>query len=199
VTDIRVRKLDKILATLPPESQLGLVGERLLEREVNRDSPVASLPPGFDHLIPRVARAFRTSRARAPADRELVETLEGLHRQANQAITIGDLAQWRAIAEGYRTVILEFPRALADSGIAVPLSAVLANSPLPTGPVDRIARWIFDELKTAVDVGNEDLALAIAQFPTTVARAAARLDAPLIVSKMLALHPEIYRLAQQRA
>jgi hypothetical protein len=197
VTDIRVRRLDKVLELLPSGSHLALLGERLLEREVNRDSPLASLPPGFDHLVPRVARAFSTSRNRSPAERELVETLEGLHRQATQAITIGDLAQWREIADGYRTVILEFPRALAESGIAVPLAAVLSNSPLPTGPVDRIAQWVFDELRTAVDVGSTDLALAIAQFPTSVARAAARLDAPLIVSKMLALYPEIYRLARQ--
>jgi hypothetical protein len=194
VTDIRVRRLEDLSERHLRGAPIVLTGIDLLERMVDSRTELAAIPPGSD-LQPRaVRRAFRLSRGQAPADQELIENLEGLHQQATQAIRIGDQQQWDGIAEGYRTVLLAMPRAAADYGLAF-AGAVANPSFLPVGPMDRIARWLFDEARLAVELRQAELAFHIASFSMSVAFAAESLGAQGLVEKMLTIYPQIYALA----
>jgi hypothetical protein len=194
LADIRVRKLAKLAETLGDGATVTLLGEALLDRQVARDTSLAALPPGNAKLTGKVRRAFRISRRDPPAEQVLIATLEGLHRQAMQAVQAGDLTQWRSISQGYRDVLLAFPRARAESGLDVSLDALIAPSFLPTGPVDRITGWLVDEARAALESGHADVLLAISHFPLGVARAASKLAASSIVRRMLNIYPILYQL-----
>ena len=194
IRDIRIRKLTKLADGLANTGTITLLGEDVLERQVDRDTPLVAVPASATAVLGSVRRTFRIARRSPPADQVLIATLEGLHTQAMQAVRVGDLTQWRSISQGYRDVLLAFPRARAESGLDISLDQLIAPSLLPTGPVDRITAWLVDEVRAALASGHADVLLAISSFPLSVARAASQLAAASIVQRMLNLYPLLYQL-----
>lgn len=63
------------------------------------------------------------------------------------------------------------------------------------GPVHALSRLIYQEMEVAARSEDRDLIGAVLYFPMRIAREAAVLNATGLVSAMLALYPEFYRLA----
>src|ERR1700760_1026187 len=186
------RQIQRLSRDLKCELALGL-GDQV---EVGRPlfwlrGPLAEHPPRWIHRCVVVS----SDPERRP-DRELLDQLSSLHRRALDAAREGQYEQWREVADGYELVLLALPPASAT--FDVPFSgAVAAPGFFGLGPLQRIQRYLFDELRAAVSSDQSELVDAISYFPAHIAARAIKIGAPVIATTMLALYPSMYILAQR--
>jgi hypothetical protein len=130
------------------------------------------------------------------ADLVLVSQLQGLHEDAMDAARSGGEQAWREVADVYELVLLGLPRAADHYGIPF-AGAVAAPGFIGHGPVQRIARFLYDELDAAVQADRRELVDPISYFPQHIATEAMRLKAPAIAQEMLRLYPAMYAMARR--
>jgi hypothetical protein len=147
----------------------------------------------------RVMRAVRLrSMDDERADRRLLEQLAQLHTEALAAIREGRVDDWRDIGASYELVLLSLPNAAAKLGVSF-AGAVAAPGFFGFGPMQRIADYLLDELRGALDANDSSIVDAIAYLPQHVALEATRLGAAAVAAAMLGMYPTMYYLASQRA
>jgi hypothetical protein len=202
VRDVRLRRLRRLVAAENARGHninLRLLGIEVLGTEVADGTEIAALASGTrDALSRRVRRAVKVRTRRPRPDVALGEELDGLHRQALAAIREGDRQVWDLIADTYVEAMLALPRAAA--AYALPFAgAVAAPGLFQLGPLDRMQRFLYEEIEAAVRAGDRSFALDVAYLPARIAQAAAPLNAPALVRAMLDLYPALYLLAQEAA
>ena len=196
VRDVKLAPLRKLArhATVPAGSVELLVS---LDERVPADRALVAVPTGQSRLWVLAVRAcFKTRRFGLGEDPRsvLAEELERLHQAAKAAIVDGRKGDWDLISDVYADALLAMPR--ATQSMSVPFAGAVASPGfISLGPLDRVTRFMHDEIETALNVGDRELALDVAYFPMRVARDAADLDAPGLVRAMLSLYPSLYRLA----
>ncbi len=150
-----------------------------------------------EHPLPWIRRSVVVSRdADRRPDRELLDQLASLHRRGLDAARDGLYEQWRQVADGYELVLLALPPASATFEVSF-AGAVAAPGFFGFGPLQRIQRYLFDEVRAAVKSDQSELVDAITYFPQHIATSAMKIGAPAIATTMLALYPSMYILARR--
>jgi hypothetical protein len=153
--------------------------------------------PSAEHPPPWIRRSVVVNRdADRRPDRELLDQLASLHRRGLDAARDGLYEQWRQVADGYELVLLALPPASATFEVSF-AGAVAAPGFFGFGPLQRIQRYLFDEVRAAVKSDQSELVDAITYFPQHIATSAMKIGAPAIATTMLALYPSMYILARR--
>ncbi len=165
--------------------------------KVNAGGPIMWLHGLSSKRPPRwIRRCVVMDRKPSRAEGDLNDLLELLHQQGLEAAREGRLEQWRQISDGYELALLELPAAAAR--FDMPFDGEVARPGVfGFGPLQKIQRYLFAELRAAVKSDHEELVDAIAYFPAHIARGAIEIEATTIATTMLELYPAMYVLAQR--
>jgi hypothetical protein len=197
--DVKLGPLQGLVAFLANTNDAKIELVVALDQEVSPGNPVLAIPATTSRAFRLATRmTLRTRRFMIGENHESVLTSEltKLHEAAKGAIRERRKGDWESIAEIYRTALLAMPKAAAT--LKIPFAGDIASPGLfGLGPLDRIQRFLYDEITTAMETGDQELALDVAHFPVRIAMDALDLDAPALVRAMLSLYPTLYWAAFQ--
>lgn len=133
------------------------------------------------------ARIVATSRRPPRADDALVEAANRLHDEALEAILDDRPAVFDEARLAQQELLLALPTAWSRLGQVFDEGLASGILPLSIGPLDLIARQIYQQVERAISSGHRDVAIRAAGLPGAVAYSAVALNAPGLVSRMLSL------------
>lgn len=187
VSDIRIRRLRKVAKRA---SALGLPDIRVrahLGMEVAAESGLIfaeSSDRELAHLARNVVRI--SSRRRVPDFPSLDALAAELHAEAIQAIRDARLAEFEMVAESQRALLLAVPMAWRRQYRQI-FSGELATElfPLRIGPIGRVSRNMYEQMRVSLGIGVLDLTLKVAYEPLFVASSAIKLSAIGLAKELL--------------
>jgi hypothetical protein len=192
VRDVQLRRLSK-LAVRARDSGSGAVRlATYLGATVSAGDGVVFRSSEDAELAKRPRRLVRVGTPRAAQlSPDLFSLAEELHSEAIQAIRDARLTDYQGIAEAQRELLLAMPNAWqARYGQTYTHELAQDVFPLRFGPVSRVVRNMYEQMRAAVGTGLQDLALDVAYEPLHTASKAARLDAPGLAKELLDLAGE---------
>jgi hypothetical protein len=187
VADVNVSRLRR-LSTAAQES--GGVPPELtvyIGREVSIGTPLLT-PNTNDIGLRKVARHVVKLRRRASEEGSIdLNALAGeLHNEAIQAIREARLAVYEDVAEAQAALLLSIPEAWhRDFGQSYTSDLASDVFPLRLGPVDRVARNIYEQVSAALSVSVREVALSAAYQPIHIATRAAKAGAVGLADQMM--------------
>ncbi len=189
VQDVSTRRLAKVAST---SSKLGRVSLRVrIGSYVEEGSALLVLPNGTGDDV--ASTAEQIVRCGARTRDALSDHLNQLHDEALDAIRRSQPAVYDGIADTYVAALMEFPTIWATYKQEYDANIASGHSVIPIGPVDQVQRAMYEELTLAAE-GNREIMFTAAALPMRVAQLAIDVRASGLVTKMLALYPQIYAI-----
>ena len=190
VWDIRLRRMADLVRMVGAGSihLVTSVGTSLSEQ-----SALVWLREGTsgEHLR-KVPKAIRVRRVKSD---NLNRAIDSLHGEAVSHITATRKAEYGAVAEGYRELLLAFPVAWAEYGAKFEAGIAQGLSFFP-GDVERVQRNLYEEMTLSLQHGGREVASAAAGIPARIAAGALPLGATALIRGMLRLLVEGYRICR---
>jgi hypothetical protein len=196
VTDIHMGQLQKLVVRghalgLPPIRVATYLGDH-----VQREQGLILSDSTDEELLRIAEHVVRVSKA---PTRQRVQNLDGLteelHAEAIQAIRDARLAEFEMLAEAQRELLLALPRAWEERfGRKFTSDGDFRFFPLRVGPVSRVSRNMYEQMRASLGVDVRELALSVAFEPVHVATVATRLGATGLAAEMLRIAGTIVRI-----
>lgn len=129
-------------------------------------------------------------------DDRLRRMVSDLHDEAMATISQGRLSWYKDVNQTYREITIAFPREAKRFG-----SPKWAESPgfFSLGPIDQIERAMYEEMTSAINSDNREIAFEAVKTPRRIAVDALSIEADDLALRMLKFLIHGYRLGRSRA
>jgi hypothetical protein len=187
VVDIRLGTLRRLVSRAAERRSLPVRVAVRIGNDVRAGQALVFLGSDDPDLAPLARRVVKLAPTpRAGRDADLHTLADELHAEAIRAIRDARLTEYESIAEAQRALVLAVPKAWKERyGQQFTHDLAAGLSLFQFGPIDRVARNMYEQMRVSIDVGVRELALKVAYEPLYVVSRAVHLGATGLAKQML--------------